>query len=207
MISIEEKLSVFEQYLIKKQQDAQKDTIELSEKNRKAQLSTAENRLEVEKRSIEEHSYHVIFRDKNKIIADGKNRAKDMTLTTKKEIVNDFNKTLLIRAKDFVGSQIYENYLIRMINEIPMIYENKKKLIVYTLPSDRNFVKQTFQRFLPDFQCDFRDMNVNKQCGMIVTDEEEMFFCDMTIGKLIEENQKKIGLMLMQLLSKTEVKE
>ena len=68
-------------------------------------------------------------------------------------------------------------------------------------------MKQTFQRFLPDFQCDFRDMNVNKQCGMIVTDEEEMFFCDMTIGKLIEENQKKIGLMLMQLLSKTEVKE
>ena len=207
MISIEEKLSVFEQYLIKKQQDAQKNTIELSEKNRKAQLSTAENRLEVEKRSIEEHGYHVIFRDKNKIIADGKNRAKDMTLTTKKEIVNDFNKTLLIRAKDFVGSQIYENYLIRMISEIPMIYENKKKLIVYTLPSDRNFVKQTFQRFLPDFQCDFRDMNVNKQCGMIVNDEEEMFFCDMTIGKLIEENQKKIGLMLMQLLSKTEVKE
>ena len=84
MISIEEKLSVFEQYLIKKQQDTQKDTLEVSRKSREAQLLTAKNRLEDEKRSIEEHSYHVIFRDKNKIIADGKNRAKDITLSTKK---------------------------------------------------------------------------------------------------------------------------
>ena len=208
MISIEEKLSVFEQYLIKKQQDTQKDTLEVSRKNREAQLLTAKNRLEDEKRSIEEHSYHVIFRDKNKIIADGKNRAKDLTLSTKKAIINDFNKTLLKRSKNFVGSQIYENYLIRVINEIPMAFnESTKKLIAYSLPSDRDFVKQTFQRFLPDYQCEYRDLNANKQCGIIVTDEEETFFCDMSIEKLVEDNQKKIGLMLMQLIAETEVKE
>ena len=95
MISVEEKLGVFTQYLLRKQREWGKQTINTAKDKKLEMVKASGEKIKEEKRSIEERGYHVIFRDKNKIIAQGKNTAKTELLEEKSRILEDFKQAVL----------------------------------------------------------------------------------------------------------------
>lgn len=81
MISIEEKMRVFSQYLINKERSWGKEIVEEAKTKRKELLEKSDDLIRREKKVIEEQSYRQIYREKNKIIAVGKTIASFLPLS------------------------------------------------------------------------------------------------------------------------------
>jgi vacuolar-type H+-ATPase subunit H len=100
MISIEEKLQVFTQSLINKER---KNGIEIitEAKNKKAErIAASQEKIAKEKKTLENRNGRAIFRDRNKILAEGKNKAKTLELEERNRILLDFNQLIQTKAKE-----------------------------------------------------------------------------------------------------------
>lgn len=197
MISVEDKVSVFSQYLLKNQRSKGKKIISDAKRNSDDQMKQAEIQLKQDKKRIQNHNENVIFRDKNKIIAEGKNGAKNELLKAQSDILADFKKTILSISKDYLGTPVYQNYLMKCINQIPMIFEDTtERLIFYTLPDDRDYIKKVTDEFLKKYNVSFENLDSIYQGGFIVKDAQDRMHSNFTISELIKENSKLIGHVL-----------
>jgi vacuolar-type H+-ATPase subunit E/Vma4 len=202
MISVEEKLRVFTQYILSKERKWGKDIIYEAKEKRDALLEDSWEKIRKEKRSVEERSYHTIFRDKNKIIAEGKNKAKALELEEKKRILLDFNQIIREKARAYLTEEVYERYLRDCIAQIPQVFKSKKELVVFVNERDYEQIKN-----LIDEQLDGYAVNYHKNCqdcigGFIIEDEEVSLHCDFTVESLIKSNYKLIGMTLNGFMEK-----
>lgn len=202
MISVEEKLGVFTQYLLSKQREWGKQTINASKDKRLEMIAASEEKAKEEKRGIEERSYHVIFRDKNKIIAQGKNTAKAELLEEKSRILGDFNKTVLDEAKSYIKTDIYKNYLLKCLERIPGILREHKDIIIFVNDCDRDFVVQGTQNVLSDYTVQFDALPADTIGGIVVRDNGNRINCNFTVENLVRENYKMIGMRLNEVMEK-----
>ncbi len=200
MISVEEKLAVFTQYLLKKQRDAGKVTIDAAKEKREVLLKEAEEKLNEDRRNIEERNYHVIYRDKNKIIADGKNTSKNKLLEQRCRILDDFKDTILDISKDYVGTPEYNEYLDHCLQKIPENFNDIKNIRIFALKEDRDFLKKEVARILPDYTVTFENASGLIRGGLIVRDGQNRLNCDFTINNLIRDNSRFIGMRLNEMM-------
>lgn len=202
MISVEEKLRVFSQHLLNKEQTWGNDTMNEVNKKQKELLENSAQKIKKEKRAIEERSYHTIFRDKNKVIAEGKNKAKSLGLEEKNRILIDFNQTVLAHAEKFLTKDVYENYLNECVEGIPQLFGDKKELIVFVNNKDLDQVKVVFNKKLEDYSVEYREELKNCIGGMTVEDSESRIYCDFTVENLLKTNYKLIGMTLNEFMEK-----
>lgn len=202
MISVEQKLSVFTQYLLKKQRETGKEIIDAAKEKKAAAIEAAEERLKNEKRNIEERNYHVIFRDKNKIIAQGKNVSKNNLLEQRSIILEDFKQTILNEARDYIGTPIYNAYLEKCLKKVPGIFGNRKELILFCIPEDRKIVQVLATQCLPDYNLSFEDTPKSVIGGIIVRDVDNRINCDFSMANLVRDNNKYVGMKLSEIMDK-----
>lgn len=202
MISIEEKLQVFTQYLLEKERKWGKETINEAKEKQQEMLEASKVKIIKEKRAMEEHSYHTIFRDKNKIIAEGKNRAKILELEEKNRILIDFNQLIREKAKEYVAKEVYTTYLKSCVDEIPKVFKEHKDLIVFARKEDLPDIKKYFEEKLANDSIEYRSEPKNIIGGLIVEDAGVRIHCDFTIDNLIKTNYKRIGMMLNEFMEK-----
>lgn len=202
MISVEEKLGVFTQYLLRKQREWGKQTINAAKDERLEMIAASEEKVKEEKRGIEERSYHVIFRDKNKIIAQGKNTAKAELLEEKSRILEDFNKTVLEEAKSYIETDIYKNYLIKCLERVPSILREHREIVIFVNNNDRDFVKESAQNVLTGYTVQFDALPADTIGGIVVRDKENRINCNFTVENLVRENYKMIGMRLNEVMEK-----
>ncbi len=202
MISVEEKLRVFTQYLLGKERKWGKDIIYEAKDKKKALLIDSEQKIIKEKRAIEERSYHTIFRDKNKIIAEGKNKAKTLELEEKNRILLDFNQMIREKARDYLTEDVYSNYLRDCAIQIPQVFGSKKDIIVFVNERDFNQIKTIMDAQLDSFTIEYRQECTDCIGGFIAEDAEGRLHCDFTVENLIKTNYKLIGMTLNGFMEK-----
>ncbi|AFA49165.1 V-type ATP synthase subunit E [Acetobacterium woodii] len=202
MISVEEKLRVFTQYLLNKERKWGKDIINDAKEKREALLEESSQKINKEKRAVEERSYHTIFRDKNKIIAEGKNKAKTLELEEKNRILRDFNQMIREKVEPFLTQEVYSDYLRNCIVQIPQIFGNKKEIIVFVYERDLEQIKKIMAAELNDFSIEYRVGCNDCIGGLIVEDSEGRIHCDFTVENLIKTNYKLIGMTLNGFMEK-----
>lgn len=203
MISVEEKLRVFTQYLIKKERTWGKDIIQDARNKQKELFEQSEAYLKKEKHAIEERSYRVIYRDKNKIIAQGKNKAKNMELAEKNDILKDFNELILTKAKDLLKGDVYKAYLENCLKQVPEVFKNTSKLIISCNSQDHDMVLEIAALELPAYQIDYR-LRESECCigGLMVEDGDGRIQINFSIENLIQGNYKTIGMTLNGFMKK-----
>lgn len=202
MISVEEKLGVFTQYLLRKQREWGKQTINTAKDKKLEMVKASSEKIKEEKRSIEERGYHVIFRDKNKIIAQGKNTAKAELLEERSRILEDFKQAVLEEAKNYVGTEIYRGYLVKCLEKVPNILRDRKDIIIFVNDPDSAFVKQNASRVLPDYTITFDVLPAGTIGGIVVRDTDNRINCDFTVENLVRTNYKTIGMRLNEVMEK-----
>ncbi|MEO1815463.1 MAG: V-type ATP synthase subunit E [Acetobacterium sp.] len=202
MISVEEKLRVFTQYLLSKERKWGKDIIYEAKDKKKALLVDSEEKIKKEKRAIEERSYHTIFRDKNKIIAEGKNKAKTLELEEKNRILLDFNQMIREKARDYLTADVYNNYLRDCAAQIPQVFGDKKDIVVFVNERDFEEIKALMEEQLASFTIEYRQECIDCIGGFIAEDAEGRLHCDFTVENLIKTNYKLIGMTLNGFMEK-----
>ncbi|MDO9493053.1 V-type ATP synthase subunit E [Acetobacterium sp.] len=202
MISVEEKLRVFTQYLLGKERKWGKDIIYEAKDKKKALLIDSEQKIIKEKRAIEERSYHTIFRDKNKIIAEGKNKAKTLELEEKNRILLDFNQMIREKARDYLTEDVYGNYLRDCAIQIPHVFGDIKDIIVFVNEQDFDQIKTIMDEALDSFTIEYRQECTDCIGGFIAEDAEGRLHCDFTVENLIKSNYKLIGMTLNGFMEK-----
>lgn len=198
MISVEQKLGVFTQYLLGKQRDYGKKTIDNARLERRKLLSDSEEHIKAEKHSIEERGYQLIYRDRNKIIAQGKNAAKASYLEVRSQMFDDFIETVIQKSKAFIGTETYKNYLSNCLTKIPAVLGDHKSIILYVADFDKGYLLSEVSKKLPDYTIEYRPLDKKYEGGIIVRDQEERINGDFTIDNLILENYKQIGIRLLK---------
>ncbi|WKY43356.1 V-type ATP synthase subunit E [Eubacteriaceae bacterium ES2] len=203
MISVEEKLRVFTQYLIKKERTWGKDIIQDARNKQNELLDQSEAYLKKEKHAIEERSYRVIYRDKNKIIAQGKNKAKNLELAEKNIILKDFNELILKKAQDLIKGDAYKSYLENCLKQVPDVFKNTRKLIISCNQKDHDTIKEIADRELTAYEIDYR-LEESECCigGLMVEDGQGRIQINFSIENLIQGNYKTIGMTLNGFMKK-----
>ncbi len=203
MISIEEKMRVFSQYLINKERSWGKEIINDAKAKQKELAENSEKLIQREKKAIEEQSYRQIYRDKNKIIAEGKNKAKSLQLAQKKLMLEDFNDLILDRANEMVTGDLYENYLRSSMDKIKTIFTDRKKLTIKANLKDMELIKALASEKLDDYTIDYQEITKNGFIrGMIVEDDESRIQSDFSMKNTIQSNYKLIGMTLNGFMKK-----
>lgn len=202
MISVEEKLRVFTQYLLSKERKWGKDIIYDAKDKKKALLVDSEEKIKKEKRAIEERSYHTIFRDKNKIIAEGKNKAKTLELEEKNRILMDFNQLIREKASDYLSHEVYNDYLQDCVAQIHQVFAGKNNIVVFVREGDFKQLKTIIDQQLTDFNVEYRQECTDCIGGFIAEDAEGRLHCDFTVENLIKSNYKLIGMTLNGFMEK-----
>jgi vacuolar-type H+-ATPase subunit E/Vma4 len=202
MISVEEKLRVFTQYILSKERKWGKDIIYDAKEKRDLLLEDSRQKVKKEKKSIEERSYHTIFRDKNKIIAEGKNKAKTLELEEKKRILQDFNRIIREKASEYLTAEVYDQYLRDCVNQIPQVFNDKKELIIFVSEGDLEKIKAIIDEQLDGFAIEYCQECQDCIGGFIVEDVNGNLHCDFTVESLIRSNYKLIGMTLNGFMEK-----
>ncbi|MGV8907290.1 MAG: V-type ATP synthase subunit E [Acetobacterium sp.] len=202
MISIQEKLQVFTQYLLKRVRSSGKEIINDAKDKQQELIESSKLKIIEATRAIEEHSYHTIFRDKNKIIAIGKNKAKTLELEEKNRMLRDFNQIILEKAKEYITNDVYKNYLSDCVEEIPAVFKEKKDLIVVAKEQEIPLIKGYIQEKLSDYLVEYRVQTKDIIGGIIVEDADRRIRCDFTVDNLIKTNYKLIGMTLNGFMEK-----
>ena len=200
MISVEEKLGVFRQYLLGKQREWGKQTINAAKDASRELTESTEEKIMQDKHNVEERGYHVIYRDKNKILAQGKNKAKADLLEEHSRILEDFKETILKEAESYMGTETYLDYLERCLKKVPSILGNRKEIILYTKEADREYVEKKCGEILEDYDCVFDVLPEINIGGLMVRDKDHRINCDFTVENLIADNYKLIGMRLNEMI-------
>ncbi|KNZ41042.1 V-type ATP synthase subunit E [Acetobacterium bakii] len=202
MISVEEKLRVFTQYLLKKERTWGKNIINKAKDEQRQLKENSQLKIKKEKHAIEERGKHMIFRDKNKIIAEGKNKAKTLELEEKNRILMDFNQMIREKAKEYITSDLYSNYLSRCIDNIPEVFKEKKDLIIFSNEHEQAMIKKLAEEKLSDYSIEYRIQSKEIIGGIIVEDADSRIHSDFTVDNLIKTNYKLIGMTLNGFMEK-----
>lgn len=200
MISIEEKLLVFKKSLLNKERKNGKKMIDEAKIKKEALVTDSLENIRKEKKNIENRSNRSIFRDRNKILAEGKNKAKAMELEARSRILLDFNQLIQAKAKEYLTPAGYRKYLSDCIETIPEIFGKKTQLVVFINQRDLNQIKALFETKLAAYTVEYREEIKETMGGMIVEDSDGRIYCDFTVENLIKTNYKTIGMMLNELM-------
>ncbi|MBC3889625.1 V-ATPase E-subunit VatE [Acetobacterium paludosum] len=202
MISVEEKLRVFSQYLLNKERTRGKGIIEEAKSKQQELLEASKQKIEKEKKDIEERNKKIIFRDKNKIISEGKNRAKTLELEEKNHILIGFNQLIMVKAKEFVVKDVYRDYLRNCVTGIPEIFGEKRELVVFVNKNDLDYFKALINDQLIDYTVEYRQEIKDSIGGIVVEDAESRIHCDFSVENLINTKYKFIGMTLNEFMEK-----
>lgn len=196
MISIEEKLQVFTQSLLNKEREIGIKMINEAKNKKDELLAESQRKITKEKVALEDRSRRLIFRDKNKILAEGKNKAKTLELKERNRILMDFNLLIQEKTKEYFTDERYTKYLTACVKRIPEIFGEKKQLIVFINSQDLNQMKKLFENNLAGYAVEYLNLTKETNGGMIVEDTDRQIYCDFTVENLINTNHKHIGMTL-----------
>lgn len=200
MISVEEKLNVYKNYLLRQTQTERKEQLEAAQKAAEEELNAAAIRLAEQKKAVEDRYIRMENRNAVKTVSEGKTYAKDRLLKQQKEIREDFNQEILTTLKSYLGTDLYKAYLAKCIKELTGAFKEPQPLILYINKDEKAEFDALLKTYLNGYPCTYRELPARDIGGFIARDQQERVSYDFSLLNLVQEHEAQIGLMLNQAL-------
>ncbi len=196
MISVQEKLNVFRQYLLRKTKEDEKQVLDASKEKATEEIHASDLKLAEEKKAIEERYGRLEVRDTNKIIAEGNTYAKNAKLNVQRKIEAEFEECVRKTAAGYLSSDLYKEYLKKCVKDLANDVKQPQLLHVYISDSDKALFEADAAPVLKGFRFDYMPLPAQAIGGFTVRDQNERVSLDYSLGNLITENKKLIGVEL-----------
>lgn len=201
MITLEDKLDIFNKIVLKAEEEKCKKVLEeLEEKNNNI---VKEKRVALEKKKKEVISKRIQLGEaqKNEMVSKAIQENRERVLSKRQEILEDLILALEEKARQFVVSKEYRNYLINNIRKaITRINDNE--VIIYLREADKLSMKEDILSLGKENGIKTAFNNTDKDIigGFIISDENKTYNLDSSFKTIIEENKYSIGKILYKSL-------
>lgn len=203
MITIEDKLNIFYKIVLEKEKEESLKVLNEIEEKNKATLAKHRERLLKVKDDIIEKSIKNGELKKDELISQEIVEARKRIFTKKEGLLNDLILSLEKKAKDFVNSEEYSQYLLDRIGGVLKDIEDEA-IIIYLKNEDRLRLSESIAKIGMEIgkKISFENATEDIIGGFIVSDIDKKYLIDESFKGKIEENKYLIGEELYSTLGK-----
>lgn len=203
MITIEDKLDIFYKIVLEKEKEESLKVLDEIEEKNKATLAKHRERLFKVKDDIIEKSIKNGEVKKDELISQEIVEARKRIFTKKEGLLDDLILSLEKKAKDFVNSEEYSQYLLDGIGRVLKDIEDKY-IIIYLKNEDRLRLSGSIAKIGIEIgkKISFENATEDIIGGFIVSDIDKKYLIDESFKGKIEENKYLIGEELYSTLGK-----
>lgn len=203
MITIEDKLNIFYKIVLEKEKEESLKVLNEIEEKNKATLDKHRERLFKVKDDIIEKSIKNGELKKDELISQEIVEARKRIFTKKEGLLDDLILSLEKKAKDFVNSEEYSQYLLDGIGRVLKDIEDEA-IIIYLKNEDRLRLSGSIAKVGIEIgkKISFENANEDIIGGFIVSDIDKKYLIDESFKGKIEENKYLIGEELYSTLGK-----
>lgn len=196
MISVQEKLNIYRQFLKQQSQEQRERVIGQAEQRAADEKAAAEVKIAEQEAAIRDHLVRIENRDAVKIVSEGKSYVKDAKLRLRKQLTEEFEQEILRLAEDYYGTRAYYDYIRNCVEALGRSRLKAQELTIAIRPEDEHIFLDDAAQFLPGFTFRFVAPEKNSCGGFSATDKDGRVTYDFTVSNLVESNRKYIGLEL-----------
>jgi len=203
MITVEEKLEIFHKIVFREEEAKyQKLLDELEEKNKQL-LEEKKAEMELQREEIVRKKVAQGKIERNEANARAKEDIKTQLLQKRADLQKDLLQRVIDKAKEFVETKEYNDYLCRKLDKYLMSLE-EKDMILYLRDKDVDAAKSCLENLSYYTKKTFKIETLEEKhiAGFIISDLNKTYNIDHTIRTLVEENEYLIGKELCQALGK-----
>lgn len=201
MITVEDKLEIFNKLVYKEEEEKCIREMEALEKRIEATLE--EKKLELEKKAEAFIKRKNILANiqKNEMISQANENKKTNALKSRESFLNDLIKNLEIKTKQFVQSNDYKPYLIKKISKVLDGLE-EDKIILLLNEEDIGLIQESIPILEEQFKKSISIEASKKDVigGFMILDGAKTYNLDYSFKTIIEENRYDIGKTLFNML-------
>lgn len=203
MITIEDKLNIFYKIVLEKEKEESLKVLNEIEEKNKVTLAKHRERLLKVKDDIIEKSIKNGEVKKDELISQEIVEARKRIFTKKEGLLDDLILSLEKKAKDFVNSEEYSQYLLDGIGRVLKDIEDEA-IIIYLKNEDRLGLSGSIAKVGIEIgkKISFENANEDIIGGFIVSDIDKKYLIDESFKGKIEENKYLIGEELYSTLGK-----
>ncbi|MSS43471.1 hypothetical protein FYJ27_06980 [Anaerosalibacter bizertensis] len=203
VITIEDKLNIFYKIVLEKEKEESLKVLNEIEEKNKATLDKHRERLFKVKDDIIEKSIKNGELKKDELISQEIVEARKRIFTKKEGLLDDLILSLEKKAKDFVNSEEYSQYLLDGIGRVLKDIEDEA-IIIYLKNEDRLGLSGSIAKVGIEIgkKISFENANEDIIGGFIVSDIDKKYLIDESFKGKIEENKYLIGEELYSTLGK-----
>ena len=201
MITVEDKLEIFNKLVYKAEEE--KCIREMEALEKRIETTLEEKKLELEKKAEAFIKRKNILANiqKNEMISQANENKKTNVLKSRESFLNDFIKNLEIKTKQFVQSNDYKPYLIKKISKVLNGLEEDKVILLLN-EEDIGLIQESIpilqEQFKKSISIEASKKNVIG--GFMILDGDKTYNLDYSFKTIIEENRYEIGKTLFNML-------
>ena len=204
MITLEDKLDIFYKVVFKEEEEKCKMALEELEKRNSLTLEEKKVELEKKKEETIARRKHLAETQKNEMLSKAIQENRGKILVKREEILRDLISSLENKAKEFVSSKDYKDFVVNKI--VSVIKEiDEKEIVIGLLEKDKLNLEESILQLGKDNNKDisFNIITSDIIGGFILSDKDRSYNLDNSFKTIIEENKYLIGKRLYSSLEKT----
>lgn len=198
MISIQEKINVFRQELLLNVNKQREREITHAKEKVEEKIKVSQDLLDIEINKIQDRYQRLESRNVSKIVSEGKNKSRDLTLKIRNQISSDFFETVLEEAYKFLDSKEYRDYFVTSLKELKGDLDDTKSIIFQITDSDKKRFGKDITETLKDIDIQFETLDPEDIGGFIVYDDKKTYRFDFSLLNFFNENKQQIEYLLFK---------
>ena len=201
MISVEDKIDIFEQELTAQLNEQKEKVLTEAKEPCEEKEAKADLRIKKQNQSIKERYARMTKRNTTKIIAEGQTEAKEMILATKKEIRAEFFEALVQKIDKLIQTKAYQNYFQNNLKEIKNLLKDSEEIKLYINEDEYELFKESIEEILSDFKIIRKELPEKSIGGFLVHDFDDRVSYDFSLENLINEKEQLTNYYFTQLVN------
>lgn len=204
MVTIEQKLSMFNKLLKRSMDDNFAAEIEFLRKDYSKKLQQSKSDADKEAKNIEENAYKRAEKEKAKILNQSAIAQRTEYMSAKEELFSAMLENLKSRIGEFIRSKEYKDYLISLAKQLSDSEKPSEHISILMTAADIKQYGEDVKLALTDLfkgAPNIKAANAHMIGGLILMNSESDIRIDLSIKTLLEEGKPAMMQILFQELS------
>ena len=201
MITVEEKLDIFHRIVYREEEEKFIKALKELEKQNEQLLIDKKEEMEILRAEIIRRKVNQAKVERNEIKSESLEDTKARIRQKRKELEEDIVKSIIDKAKDFITTKEYGEYLCRNLDKY-LVEFDEEEIVIFLRENDKLISENCLKKLKTATGKTFivETMPEEKIGGFIISNKNRTFNIDYTLRTLIEEKQYMIGKKLTQAL-------
>ena len=201
MITVEENLDIFHRIVYRDEEEKFLKTLKELEKQNEQLLVDKQEEMELVRAEIVRRKINQAKVERNEIKSESLEDTKAKLRQKKKELEDDIVKSIIDKAKEFITTKEYGEYLCHNLDKYLVEFEEEEVVLILR-ENDKLISENCLKKLKTATGKTFivETMEEEKIGGFLISNKERSFNIDHTLRTLIEEKEYMIGKKLTQAL-------